>query len=207
MMQCVIDDVRQLVEACGEPYSKMLSIDLGEGDPAYVKWFLASFLYSKPIREESATKTFKLFESNGLTTAGSIVSAGWERLVAILDKGSYTRYDYSTADRLLEIFGSLQKNYGGSLSRLYRESENEKDLELKLKGLGTGIGPVTISVFLRDMRRVWPMADPEPTSKIIAAMDSLGIDDIKKYARVHGMDIVRLETALHRRSRSMKSRR
>ena len=160
MMQCVIDDIRQLVEACGEPYSKMISIDLGEGDPAYVKWFLASFLYSKPIREESATKTYKLFESEGMTTAHSIVNAGWDRLVAILDKGGYTRYDYSTADRLLEIFGNLQKNYGGSLDRLYQGSKAEKDLEMKLEGLGTGIGPVTISVFLRDMRRVWPRVDP-----------------------------------------------
>ncbi len=207
MMQCVIDDIRQLVEACGEPYSEMLSIDLREGDPAYVKWFLASFLYSKPIREESATKTYKLFKSEGLTTAASIVNAGWDRLVAILDKGSYTRYDYSTADRLLEIFGNLQKDHGGSLDRLYRESKTEKDLEMKLKGLGTGIGPVTISVFLRDMRHVWPRVDPEPTSKIKAVMSSLGIGDLKKYAREHDMDIVRLETALHRRSRSMKNPR
>ena len=204
MMQCAIDDIYRLVEDCGEPYSKMLSIDLGEGDRAYVKWFLASFLYSKPIREESATKTYKLFEANGLTGAASIVSAGWDRLVAILDKGGYTRYDYSTADRLLEIFGSLQKYYGGSLGRLYRESRDEKDLEMRLTGLGKGIGPVTISIFLRDMRRVWPRADPEPTQKIKTAMSSLGIGDLKQYSKEHGMDIVRLETALHRRSRSIK---
>jgi hypothetical protein len=206
-MQCVIDDVQKLVEECGEPYSEMLSIDLGKGDPAYVKWFLASFLYSKPIREESAAKTYRLFEANGLTTAASIVNAGWDRLVAILDRGSYTRYDYSTADRLLEIFGNLQKYYGGSLDRLYRASKNEKDLELKLKGLGTGIGPVTVSVFLRDMRRVWHRAYPWPTPKIKTAMQSLGIRDLKKYAKENGMDIIRLETALHRHSRSMKSRR
>ncbi len=206
MMQCVIDDIQRLVEACGEPYSEMLSIDLEEGDPAYVKWFLASFLYSKPIREESATKTYKLFEANGLTSAASIVSAGWDRLVSMLDKGGYTRYDYSTADRLLEIFGSLQKDYGGSLSRLYRESRGEKDLEMKLKALGKGIGPVTISVFLRDMRHVWPKADPEPTPKIKAVMSSLGIRDLKQYSKERGVDIVRLETALHRRSRSIKIR-
>ena len=205
-MQCVIDDIRRLAEECGEPYSKMLSIDLTEGDPAYVKWFLASVLYSKPIREESATKTYRLFEENGLTTADSIVRAGWDRLVAILDRGGYTRYDYSTADRLLEIFGNLQKDYGGSLSRLYRESGDEKDLERRLAGLGKGIGPVTISVFLRDMRHVWPRADPEPTSKIKTMMSSLGIGDLKLCAKEQGVDIIRLETALHRRSRSIKKR-
>ncbi len=184
----------------------MLSIDLDEGDPAYVKWFLASILYSKPIREESATKTYLLFESNGLTSAASIVRAGWDWLVAILDKGGYTRYDYSTADRLLEIFGNLQKEYGGSLSRLYRKSKDEIDLEMRLKRLGKGIGPVTISVFLRDMRHVWPGVDPEPTSKIKTEMSSLGIANLKQYAKEQGVDIIRLETALHRRSRSIKTR-
>lgn len=182
----------------------MLSIDLDEGDRAYLKWFLASILYSKPIREESATKTYRLFEANGLTSATSIVRAGWDRLVAMLDKGGYTRYDFSTADRLLEIFGNLQKDYGSSLTRLYRESKNEKDLENRLAGLGKGIGPVTISVFLRDMRHVWPRADPEPTPKIKNVMASLGIGDLKQYSKEHGIDIVRLETALHRYSRSIK---
>lgn len=206
-MQCVVDDIHRMVEDCGEPYSRMLSIDLDAGDRAYVKWFLASFLYSKPIREESATKTYRLFESNGLTSAASIVRAGRDRLVAILDEGGYARYDYSTADRLLEIFGNLQKDYGGSLGRLYRGSGNEKELEMRLISLGKGIGPVTISVFLRDMRYAWPRADPEPTPKIKNVMSSLGIEDLKQYSKEHGVDMVRLETALHRRSRSIKMKR
>ncbi len=183
----------------------MLSIDLSRGDPANVKWFLAAFLYAKPIREESATKTYRLFEENGLTSADAIVRAGWDRLVAILDKGGYTRYDFSTADRLLEVFGNLQKDYGGSLSRLYRDSRDEEDLERRLKALGKGIGQVTISVFLRDMRRVWPKARPRPTTKIKEEMSSLGIQDLDEYAEKHGLDVVRLETALHRRVRSIRN--
>jgi hypothetical protein len=204
-MQCAIDDVSKLVQECGEPYSQMLSIDLSRGDPAYIKWFLASILYAKPIREESATKTYRLFEASGLTNAEAIVRAGWDRLVAILDKGGYTRYDFSTADRLLEIFGNLQKNYKGSLSRLYNDSGDENDLERRLKGLGKGIGPVTVSVFLRDMRHVWPKAKPLPTQKIREEMSSLGIEDLDAYAERHGIDVVRLETALHRRVRSIRS--
>src|SRR5512146_2203844 len=121
-------DVVTLIEDCGEPYSKMLGIDLKGGDPAYVKWLLASILYAKPIREESATKTYKAFESAGLVDAQSIVSVGWDRLVEVLDKGGYARYDYSTADRLLDIFGRLQSEYGGSLRRLYDASKDSDDL-------------------------------------------------------------------------------
>lgn len=199
-------EIRKLVEELGEPYSEMLSIDPGKGDTEYVKWFLASILYSKPIREESATKTYKLFEANGLVDAESIVCAGWDRLVAILDKGGYTRYDFSTADRLLEIFGDLQKEYGGSLDRLYHSSKDEKDLERRLEGLGKGIGPVTVSIFLRDMRPFWKVR-PQPTERIKKTMALLGIDDLERYAKAHGLDTVRLETALHRYARATREKR
>ena len=84
-------------------------------------------MYAKPIREESATKTYRIFEANGeADSAKAIADAGWDRLVELLDKGGYTRYDFSTADRLLEIFGKLQKEYGGSLQRLYEASRIAK---------------------------------------------------------------------------------
>ncbi len=60
-------NIRQLIDELGEPYSEMLGIDLRKGDQAYFKWFLAAFLYAKPIREESATKTYRVFEAHGLT--------------------------------------------------------------------------------------------------------------------------------------------
>ncbi len=197
-------DVNKLIREYGEPYSRMLGIDLKKGDQAYTKWLLAAILYAKPIREESATKTYRTFESNGLTTADKIADAGWDRLVEILDKGGYTRYDFSTADRLLDIFGRLQKEYGGSLQRLYERSADGKDLERRLMGLGKGIGPVTISVFLRDMQEVWPKANPEPTPRVKKTASILGIKDIRAYAKEHRLNVVELATALHRYSRTLK---
>ncbi|AFD00849.1 hypothetical protein Mtc_2111 [Methanocella conradii HZ254] len=199
-------DVSELVSSMGEPYSKMLGIDLRMGDAEYVKWLLASILYAKPIREESATRTFKEFEASGLVDAKAIAEAGWDRLVTVLDKGGYTRYDFSTAARLLEVFGNLLKEYGGSLQRLYEASADEEDLERRLMGLGRGVGPITVSIFLRDMRSVWPKARPKPTPRVRKAMSLLGIGNLEDYARRHGLDIVRLETALHRYSRTLKER-
>lgn len=195
-------DMVTLIGDCGEPYPKMLGIDLEKGDDSWVKWLLASILYAKPIREESATKTFKAFEASGLVDARSIVDAGWDMLVSILDKGGYTRYDFSTADRLLEIFGSLLDDYGGSLQRLYDSSSDGRDIERRIMRLGKGIGPVTISIFLRDMQRVWTKARQEPTPGIKKSAEALGIKDIKAYAAKHGFDEVELETALHRYSRA-----
>jgi endonuclease III len=194
-------EIHQFVRKNGKPYSETLSIDLREGDPAYFRWFLASILYSKPIRETSATKTYRLFEHYGLADPKSIVKAGWDRLVEVLDEGGYTRYDFSTADRLLEICKNLIAHYNASLDLLHQRSSDGRDLERRLIKLGKGIGPVTISVFLRDMRRVWPKADPSPTPKVKVAMSALGIGDLKEFTRREGLDLVELETALHRYSK------
>jgi endonuclease III len=194
-------EILQFVRENGKPYSEMLSIELGEGDPAHFRWFLASILYSKPIRETSATKTYRLFEHYGLVDPRSIVKAGWDRLVEVLDEGGYTRYDFSTADRLLDICRNLIAHYNASLDLLHKRSSDSRDLEKRLMELGKGIGAVTVSVFLRDMRRVWSKADPSPTPKVRMAMSDLGIGDLKEFAKREGLDLVELETALHRYSR------
>src|SRR5512142_551939 len=104
-------DIKKLVEELGEPYSEMLGIDLRKGEPAYFKWFLAAFLYAKPIREESASKTYRVFEAHGITSPEAIIRAGWDRLVDLLGEGGYRRYDESTATRLLAIADHLLKEY------------------------------------------------------------------------------------------------
>ena len=183
----------------GRPFSEMLGINLKSGEnEEIVKWFLASILYSKPIRENSATRTYFSFLEHGVSNAKGILDAGWQRLVDILDYGSYTRYDFSTADKLCEVFGNLQKSYQGNLNKLHEEAKDSEDLEMKIKELGKGIGDTTVSIFLREMRYAWAKADPEPSSLVKLAMEDLGIRDIKKVAEKKEIDLVRLETALLR---------
>jgi hypothetical protein len=187
------------VKKYGVPYSEALGINLASRrNNELVKWFLASILYSKPIRESSATKTYKCFEKHGVITVDKILRTGWNGLVSILDEGGYTRYDFSTADKLLEVFGNLKKVYRGSLNSLYRRSTNSSDLEDRLRALGKGIGPTTISIFLRDVRNVWPKAKPAPSPLVYQAMLKLGIRDLEEFAQERNLDLVRLETALLR---------
>ena len=131
-----------------------------------------------------------------MLTARRIVETGWDGLVSILDEGGYTRYDFSTADKLLEISGRLEKLYKGDLTRLHDKSKDSRDLEDRLKGLGKGIGDTTVSIFLRDMRGVWVKADSKPSPLVRSAMEKLRIRDLKQYAAEAGIDVVRLETAL-----------
>lgn len=193
-------NLKEFVRKFGEPYSHLLGIDLKSGkNGEIVKWFLASILYGKPIRESSATKTYKVFERRGVVTVSKILQTRWRGLVSILDEGAYTRYDFSTADRLLEIFGNLRKEYRGNLNHLHASALDSIDLEEKLMNLGRGIGPTTISIFLREMRPVWDKANPAPSPLVRRAMEELGINqDLVEFAKENQVNIVRLETALLR---------
>lgn len=102
------------------PYSALLNINLKTGkNDEILKWFLASLLYSKPIRESSATKTYKCFERFGVITSKRIIQAGRKRLISILDEGGYARYDFNTSSKLIEAFRNLDEWYSGNFNKLY----------------------------------------------------------------------------------------
>jgi len=192
-------NLKEFVRRYGEPYSRLLGIDLESGRSSEVfKWFLASILYGKPIRESSATKTYRCFEKRRILTPDKILKTGWDGLVSVLDEGGYTRYDFSTATKLLNIAQVLMKMYPRDLNKLHNVAVDSRDLEARIMALGKGIGPTTTSIFLRDMRVIWPKGDPKPTPLIRQAQKSLGIKDLKSYAKRSGLDLVRLETALLR---------
>ncbi|WP_455367770.1 hypothetical protein [[Eubacterium] cellulosolvens] len=194
--------IKEFVQRYGQPYSEILNIRVDSGNNReIVKWFLAALLYSKPIRESSASKTYRSFEKRGFLSGEAIIKAGWDKLVAVLDEGGYTRYDFSTADKLLEVFKNLKHLYGGDLTNLYRSSKNSGDLERRLKALGKGIGDITISIFLRDLQRIWKKADPKPAPLVESAMKSLGINDLGEFARKNRVNVIWLETALLRYSK------
>jgi len=206
------DGLKAFVENLGQKYSEILGIDLSSGkDEEIFKWFLASILFGAPITEKAVVKTYKCFQTYNVSTPKRILETGWDGLVKILDEGSYTRYDFKTADKLSEVMQNLIQKYGGSLILLYNEATNEQDLEKRVKGLGKGIGDVTVSVFLRELRDVWKKAIPNPTSLVILAAKKLGIvrkevsenvlkqlEDFWSKNKVAGKSFVNLETALLR---------
>ena len=206
------ETLKAFVENFGQKYSEILGIELSSGKSEEIfKWFLASILFGAPITEKAVIKTYKCFEKYNVLTPKRILETGWDGLVKILDEGSYTRYDFKTADKLLEVMENLTERYCGSLTLLYNEASDGQELEKKLKNLGKGIGDITVSVFLRELRDVWEKADPNPTSLVILAARKLGI--VKKEAaenalkqlkdfwsknKVAGKSFINLETALLR---------
>jgi len=131
-------------------YSQDLGINLKSGrEGELLKWFLACLLFGKPIQQEVAKRTYFEFKRADLLTPDKIIEAGWERLVEVLGRGHYVRYDFSTATKLLEIMIELKEKYG-SLAYLLTLARDQKEIAQWLQEF-KGIGPVTTRIFLRDL--------------------------------------------------------
>lgn len=173
MVKGVID---KLLSEIGGKFSRELGIDLAGNIPKDIfKWFLAAKLFGARISTGIAVRTFREFERRGVVTPEDILATGWDGLVSILDAGGYARYDFSTATRLLAIMETLNRSYGGDLNALYGRARNSTDLERLLKELGKGIGDVTVTIFLRELRTVWPKARPPLSPLALLASRHLGL--------------------------------
>jgi endonuclease III len=163
-----------------QSYSEELGLDLTKPEDQF-KWFLASILFAKRISAETAKETYLYFEREKLTNPDAILQAGWDRLVEVLDAGGYTRYNFSTATKLLEIAKTLKEKYG-SFSRLHAESSGPSELEKSLQEF-KGIGPLGVNIFLRELRGVWEKAKPTPSPMAVLTAQRIGLDveDVERY--------------------------
>jgi endonuclease III len=135
-------------------FAKELDIDLSsKEETAYFKWFLACLLFGKPIQQQVAKQTYFEFVKEGFTTPDAILKAGWDKLVEVLDRGHYVRYDFSTATKLLDVSKSLKDKYG-TLTELLQKSQTIDELSSRLQEF-KGIGPKTAEIFLRDMAPIF----------------------------------------------------
>ena len=131
-------------------FAKELNIDLASGrETEYFKWFLACLLFGKPIQKEVAKRAYFEFVKEGFVTPEAILKAGWDKLVEVLDRGHYVRYDFSTATKLLDVSKALKENYG-TISALIQQTATIDELTSRLQTF-KGIGPKTAEIFLRDM--------------------------------------------------------
>jgi endonuclease III len=135
-------------------YAQELGIDLAsKQEKEYFKWFLACLLFGKPIQQEVAKRTYAEFVKEGLTTPDAIIEAGWDKLVEVLDRGHYVRYDFSTATKLLDASKALKEPYG-TLTDLLKQSQTIDELSSRLQKF-KGIGPKTAEIFLRDITPIF----------------------------------------------------
>ncbi len=178
-------------------YSEELGIDLAsKSDQEIFKWFLASLLFGARISETIAKNTYRAFERHGLLSPQQILDAGWDYLVnPIMAEGGYVRYDGKKSAQILKDCGRLINVYDGSLNKLHETAKNSKDLEQKLLEF-YGVGPVTVNIFLRELRPFWQKADPVPLPMVKKMARKLGIR-LSQFDR-KSIEFVRIEAGLIR---------
>ncbi|MBM4285560.1 MAG: hypothetical protein FJ128_09970 [Deltaproteobacteria bacterium] len=206
---------RELLARLGGRFAAELGIEVKLGPEERQKWFLAAILYGARISGKIAARTYQVFASRGITRPDGILAQGWDNLVALLDAGGYVRYDFKTADKLLAVMRGLKEHYGGDLERLAAGCRDYPELESRLRGLAPGLGPVTVNIFLRELRGVWPLAEPplSPLALLAAAHLRLldqalspeaalaALADAWEARPVPGFDLADLEAALVRLGR------
>ena len=169
-----------LVEQAGGSYARQLGIELADARQSEIqKWFTAALLFGARISETIASHAYSELEHSALLDPVRMVHAGWDTLMQVLDRGSYVRYDFKTATKLLDVNHALLEQYGGDLIRLHAAAVFVADLEQRLRGLGKGIGEVTVNIFLRELRGIWPKAEPLPSERAIRSAKALGFVPVR----------------------------
>jgi len=178
-------------------FSEDLGIDLSaRTENQYFRWFLASLLFGGHIGETIARHTYRAFCRHRLTTPGRILAAGWDFLVnPIMREGGYVRYDFSKSEQILRDCQTLVEDYKGSLWQMHKLARDVDDLENRLLAF-YGVGPVTMNIFLRELRPFWPKADPAPLPAVVKVAAVVGVD-IARYDR-KSLTFTRVEAGLVR---------
>ena len=149
-----------------------LGIDLSsrkEGE--LFKWLLACLLFGKPIQQEIAERAYARLASAGLRNPDAVLSAGWDKLVELLDEAHYVRYDFSTATKLLDVCQELKQRYG-TVKRLIGEARTSAELNARLQEF-KHIGPVTARIFTREVAPIW-YGSTEGSFRLRASVDLHG---------------------------------
>jgi len=110
---------------------------------------LLCYLFGKPIRSEAAVATWQLFVDNKLDTPWAITQSSERKLVGLLHKGGYTRYQHVTARGLQICMDQLIRMYDGSLILMLESSMDEDEFSKRLQELH-GIGPKVATIFMRE---------------------------------------------------------
>jgi len=196
---------RRVVAVLGGRYSAELGINVDAGDAEVERWFLAATLFGARIPARVAERAFGVLASAGLARIGQLRHVPSADLIGMLDADGYARYDFRTATRLVQLSEVVDERHDGQVAVIGRSFAAYPDLHAALDAL-PGWGPVTIRLFLRELRGVWPGAEPPLDERAAAAVQHLGllppagltVPGLAGLAGACGLDIRDLEAGLVR---------
>lgn len=160
---------RRLVETLGGRFSAEMGIDVDRGGREVERWVLAATLFGTRISTAIAVRTYRLMAQAGVGTLADVEARSWDELVELLDRGGYVRYDYRTATRLQHLAATV---HGRGIDALRKGTLDQTRAALDAL---PGWGPVTVSLFLRELRGVWPAVDPPLDDRAAKAAHHAGL--------------------------------
>lgn len=163
----------RLVELVGGRYSTELGIDLDKGEEEIERWFLAATLFGTRISAGIAERTFRVLQDAGIVRISQASHVATGDLVALLDRGGYARYDFRTAARLHALAAAVDDQYEGRVALIGQRCHSYASVQAALDDL-PGWGTVTVGLFLRELRGVWPGAEPPLDERAVRAAHHLG---------------------------------
>jgi endonuclease III len=197
----------ELVALVGGRWSRQLGIDVDAGSDQVERWFLAATLSAAPAAPAVAARVLHALRDAGIVRIAQVRRVRYEELRAVLRRNGYARVDERVATRLRELADAVDARFDGEVAAIGAHVHSPPELEMHLEEL-PGWGPVTTELFLRELRGVWPAADPPLDPHAERAAEHLGIIDgelpalalvhIRAVARDAGLDVRDLEAALVR---------
>jgi len=170
-------------------------------------------LFGTRITAQTAERTYQVLASAGLVRVGQARHIPHHTFLGYLGEGGCARYDEQTVARLQALAEIIGERYNGQAAVIGQRHTTYPALRAALSVL-PGWGPVTIQLFLRELRGVWPGAQPPlgPRAEYAARHLGLSVPDppglpaLTQLAAEAGTDprdlesgLVRLTLAHHRR--------
>jgi endonuclease III len=118
------------------------------------RWFLLCYLFGKPIQSNVAVETWRLFIDSKLDTPWAITQTSDRKLVKLLHRGGYTRYQHVTAHGLQVCMQQLIDGYEGSLQLRLENSYDDDEFSKRLQKL-YGVGPKIAEIFMREVEELF----------------------------------------------------
>jgi hypothetical protein len=151
------ETVDRLLAEHGTTYAEDAGITLRDKPAPLYQLLVLTNLASTRISADIAVAAARELFAAGWTTPAHLLESTWQQRVDALGRGSYKRYDESTATKLEESASYLHEHYGGDLRRLKPRSAGGRDELLEAIADFPRIGPVGAGIFVREVQDVWPV--------------------------------------------------
>jgi hypothetical protein len=196
-----ISRARNVVDTLGGRFSLELGIDLDGGPEEIERWALVATLFGDGIEAPVVLHACGVLEQAGVRAVAEAGDKTREELTMLLESGGRAPSEELMATRLQTLGAFLTDRYDGRLATFGGGLTNPVELERALQTL-PGWGSVTVRTFLRELRGVWPGADPTLDERAAAGARHLrlptALDELRSIARAAHLDFRDLEVGLVR---------